>query len=265
MAKYGVRSPGNEECFLTMEATDPDGQPSGFVAKDGFEYAATYAEELVKTRGASARGVASRLGTYNEFVEIDGEGVAKSAPRFKSNAERVKYMVATARAEKVEKAECKDKSCKKKHDANGCHMKVMKGEEVDVDLRTEGDIVKTDDDERIVFGWAYVAITKSGEVNEDKSGDFIDQIEELEKSAYDYVLRSRQSDADHTNVKGGEMVESIVFTPVKIEKMGIPAGTVPLGWWVGYKIEDDATWDRVKKGELTSFSIHGKGQRKSVD
>lgn len=133
-----------------------------------------------------------------------------------------------------------------------------------VDLRADGEILKTDPEQQIVFGWAYVAIDKSGEVNVDKSGDFIDQIEEIEKSAYDYVLRSRQSDADHTNVKGGEMVESIVFTPDKIEKMGIPEGVVPLGWWVGYKIEDAATWERVKKGELKAFSIHGSGTRTKV-
>lgn len=129
-----------------------------------------------------------------------------------------------------------------------------------------GDIVKTDPDQRVVFGWAYVVKDAEGQQVVDKSGDFVDseQIEEFAKSAYDYVLKSRAADADHTNVKGGEMVESIVFTPEKIEKMGLPLGT-PLGWWVGYKIDDEATWQRVKKGELKSFSIHGQGTRTKVD
>ena len=128
-----------------------------------------------------------------------------------------------------------------------------------------GDIVKTDPDKRLVFGWAYVTHDKDGTLNIDKSGDFADDIGEIEKSAYDYVLRSRQSDADHTNVKGGDMVESIVFTPEKIEKMGLPADSIPHGWWIGFRINDDATWDRVKKGELKAFSIHGKGTRSKVE
>lgn len=141
---------------------------------------------------------------------------------------------------------------------------VIKDEDSEIDLRAEGDIVKTDPDKRIVFGWAYVMQKADGTEVIDKSGDFLDEVEELEKSAYDYVLKSRQSDADHTNVKGGEMVESIVFTPEKIEKMGLPAGSIPLGWWVGYKINDEPTWERVKKGELRAFSIHGSGTRTKV-
>lgn len=142
-----------------------------------------------------------------------------------------------------------------------------RGEEpapAEVNLQVDGEIVKTDPAQQIVFGWAYVVKDSDGVQVVDKSGDFIDEVEEIEKSAYDYVLRSRQSDADHTNVKGGEMVESMVFTPEKIEKMGLPANSIPLGWWVGYKIEDKATWERVEKGELRSFSIHGAGTRTKV-
>ena len=128
-----------------------------------------------------------------------------------------------------------------------------------------GVIQKTDDDQRIVFGWAYVTHRKDGLLNVDKSGEFVDGIEEIEKAAYDFVLRSRQGDADHSTTVTSEMVESIVFTPEKIEKMGLPAGSVPLGWWVGFKIADEPTWQRVKKGELRAFSIGGRGTRKAVD
>lgn len=133
-----------------------------------------------------------------------------------------------------------------------------------VSLVADGEIIKTDPERQIVFGWAYVVKDAQGEQVVDKSGDFVDEVEEIEKSAYDYVLRSRASDADHTNVQGGSMVESIVFTPEKIEKMGLPPNSIPLGWWVGYKIEDARTWERVKKGELRSFSIHGQGTRTKV-
>lgn len=57
----------------------------------------------------------------------------------------------------------------------------------------------------------------------------------------------------------------MVFTPEKIEKMGLPAGILPTGWWVGFRVEDDALWDSVKKGERLAFSIHGSGVRKEVE
>lgn len=137
--------------------------------------------------------------------------------------------------------------------------------DAEVELSADGEIAKTDKAQQIVFGWAYVTHDAQGRVNVDKSGDFIDAVEEIEKSAYDYVLSSRKGDADHTNVQSGRLVESIVFTPDKIEKMGLPAGSIPLGWWLGYKVDDPEVWKRVEKGELRAFSIHGKGTRKSVD
>ncbi len=42
--------------------------------------------------------------------------------------------------------------------------------------------------------------------------------------------------------------------------MGIPANTVPLGWWIGTKV-DDTTWAEYKAGRLKAFSVHGKGVR----
>ena len=34
---------------------------------------------------------------------------------------------------------------------------------------------------------------------------------------------------------------------------GLPMGT----WYVSYKVNDDATWERVKAGELKGFSLAG--------
>lgn len=139
---------------------------------------------------------------------------------------------------------------------------VEEGAEVEA---VAGEIVKSDNESQTVFGWAYVTHNRNGELNIDKSGDFVETVDEIEKTAYDFVLKSRKGDADHTNVHASDLVESIVFTPDKIAKLGLPAGSLPLGWWVGFKVNDAATWDRVKKGELKAFSVHGKGTRKSVD
>lgn len=159
-----------------------------------------------------------------------------------------------------------------KSDEEGEDMEQQKinGEEVEVEkdvalLHAEGEIKKIEPDQRLVFGWAYVTHDKTGAVNVDKSGDFVDAVEEIEKSAYDFVLRSRNGDANHDSKVVSTLVESIVFTPEKIEKMGLDAGSVPLGWWVGFKINDDNAWNLVKSGELRSFSIGGRGTRKKVE
>lgn len=143
-------------------------------------------------------------------------------------------------------------------------LKTFAFEKIEEPDPQSGDIVKIDPEKQLVFGWAYVTHNKDGVQVVDKSGDFVDDVGEVETAAYDYVLKSRQGDADHTNLKTSDLVESVVFTKEKRERMGIPEGIVPDGWWIGFKIEDRAVWDRVKKGELTSFSVHGKGTRTEV-
>ena len=139
------------------------------------------------------------------------------------------------------------------------------------EFHSEGHISKIDDDKRQVFGFAYVTHDREGNLSIDKSGDFIAEVEELEKSAYSFVLNSRKGGVDHKrNDDGSEpkviskMIESMVFTPEKVKLLGLPEGSIQSGWWIGMQIDDDETWGRVKKGELTSFSIHGKGIRKRV-
>lgn len=134
----------------------------------------------------------------------------------------------------------------------------------------EGNIVKLDPSKKQVFGWAYVSHDNKGEVMVDRSGEFVDDVEVLEKAAYDYVLKSRKGGAEHKRaanevIHESTMIESMVFTPEKIAKMGIPAGTIPQGaWWVGYQIHNDEVWRRFENKELTSFSIHGSGLKKAV-
>lgn len=131
-------------------------------------------------------------------------------------------------------------------------------------------VSKTEDDQQLVFGWAYTTHDENGQLVVDKSGDFIDDPAELENAAYDFVLHSRQGGQDHARagdspVVKSTMVESVVLTPEKIEAMGIPGGSVPTGWWVGFKVEDPVLWQSVKDGKYTSFSIHGTGVRKAVE
>jgi uncharacterized protein YndB with AHSA1/START domain len=126
------------------------------------------------------------------------------------------------------------------------------------DFVATGEVAKVDDEERLVFGWAYI--------DRDSSGNFVNDISkqnapihEVEKAAYPFVLTSRTGGEMHRrNV--AKLVESVVFTPEKIEQMGISGA--PQGWWVGFKVEDDDAWEGVKSGRLAMFSIGGSGKKR---
>ena len=124
-------------------------------------------------------------------------------------------------------------------------------------------IVKSDDDKRLVFGWANVAVRATGEVVEDFQEDIIG-IDVLEKAAYEYTLDFGTAGEMHERGGVGRLVESVVFTKEKAAAMGIPEGFLPEGWWVGYRIEDDDVWKKIKNGEYSMFSIEGTAQRVEV-
>ena len=141
---------------------------------------------------------------------------------------------------------------------NGTHKKD--------DTEKSFSVFKTSDDQRLVFGWASVSITVEGEQLEDHHKDLIDP-EDLEAAAYEYVLHFRDSGEEHNPSlrKKGKLVESCVFTAEKQKAMGIPEGIVPIGWWIGFKIEDDDAWKKVKNGTYKMFSIEGKANRVPVE
>jgi len=133
------------------------------------------------------------------------------------------------------------------------------------DHLAESNIVKIDEDQQLVFGWANVIADVNGRTVLDRQTDFIDTADELEKSAYDYVLHCRDGGEMHVRKGVATMVESMVFTQEKQDALGVPKGTMPVGWWLGFKVNDDAVWAEVKKGEYMGFSVHGKGRRERVD
>lgn len=143
------------------------------------------------------------------------------------------------------------------------HEKVVTTE---MDQNNNFSIFKTDDDKRLVFGWASVSITVDGEQLEDRQKDMIDP-EDLEEAAYEYVLNFRDTGEEHipTMRKKGKLVESCVFTAEKQKAMGIPEGILPIAWWIGFKIEDDEAWEKVKNRTYKMFSIEGKAKRIPVE
>lgn len=121
-------------------------------------------------------------------------------------------------------------------------------------------IAKSDDGRHLAFGWANVAIRSDGEVIEDWQEDIVEP-EELENAAYRFVELYREGGEMHERGGAAVLVESVVFTAEKMAAIGIPAGTLPIGWWIGFKVTDDDVWEKVKDGTYSMFSIEGTAER----
>lgn len=130
-----------------------------------------------------------------------------------------------------------------------------------------GDIIfkvgEMNEEKRLVFGWASMSKTKTGESIVDTQGDII-QPDELEKGAYLFVKNSRVASEMHEKMGVGRLVESMVFTKEKQAALGIPEGQMPIGWWVGFEVDADI-FEKVKDGTYSAFSIGGRGQRKEIE
>jgi len=121
-------------------------------------------------------------------------------------------------------------------------------------------IQKTNDEEMLAFGWASVTVTAKGGVVEDYHEDVIDT-PELEKAAYEYVELYRDGGEMHERGGCAVLIESIVITKEKKQAMGIPEGTLPEGWWVGFRVTDADVWAKVKDRTYPMFSIEGTAER----
>lgn len=109
-----------------------------------------------------------------------------------------------------------------------------------------------DDAKQIVYG---VVLTPG---LEDSQGDVV-TAEDIEKAAHAYLVTSRKHDVQHDEHQAAvETVESYVAP----EDMTVAGQRVIKGSWViGTHVSDPDTWRRVRKGELTGFSIGGTGER----
>ena len=116
--------------------------------------------------------------------------------------------------------------------------------------------------QRLAFGWASVVVDAAGLAIVDKQQDII-PASELERAAYAYVETSRDAGEQHERRGVGTLVESVVMTREKRAAMGLDEAG-PTGWWVGFRLHDDATWARVESGELAELSIAGRSRRDAL-
>lgn len=116
-------------------------------------------------------------------------------------------------------------------------------------VEREVSILKADTVRKMVYGIVYAP----NEV--DTQGDAM-TAEEIEKAAYGFMKanRSGQVDSDHSMVAGdGAVVESWL---IRKGDVLFPEETEG-AWAVGIKVTDEATWERVAKGELAGLSMAG--------
>jgi DNA adenine methylase len=112
-------------------------------------------------------------------------------------------------------------------------------------------IAKADTERRLVTGMVLVPETV------DAQGDII-SAEAIEGAAHDFLARyNRETElgVQHKSFNGqAELVESFL-APVSytLEGRMILQGT----WMITVHVTDDATWEKVKEGAITGFSIGG--------
>jgi cation transport regulator ChaB len=118
----------------------------------------------------------------------------------------------------------------------------------------EGQILKTDDEQRIVYGWASV-VTENGVPVVDRQGDVI-EADTLVKAVNEFMEHVRVGKTMHSGDQTGMVIHSLPVTKEICESLGIQCNRE--GWIVAYKVYDDAVWAMVKSGELAAFSIGGR-------
>lgn len=131
-------------------------------------------------------------------------------------------------------------------------------------MQITGKFTKLDDDKFLAFGYASVAVDEQGNIVVDSQGDTI-TIEELERTAYKFVSGwDRTVGVMHEQFGVADLVESIVFTPEKLQALGLAKDALPQAWFVGFKVHDAETWQRIKNGELSMFSIGIQAIREAI-
>lgn len=115
------------------------------------------------------------------------------------------------------------------------------------------EIAKVDEEERIAWGWAYAYVDENGQPVVDFSGQIIDAAD-VRKMAERFTMESRRGAEMHKS-HVGYVMHSIVIDDDVAKALGV--STRKRGWYIGFKVLDDAAWAKVKDGTYKAFSIGG--------
>ena len=135
--------------------------------------------------------------------------------------------------------------------ANRHSFAIVKADDGRANFSTFGPIVKVDADTHYVTGVVYEPM------KDDTQGDFMTE-DEIQKAAYWYMENGQNVDIQHSfqPFSGATTVESwVTKSDQKIGDQDIQKGT----WMMTMKITDPEVFEAVQKGDITGFSMGGKG------
>jgi Putative phage serine protease XkdF len=126
-------------------------------------------------------------------------------------------------------------------------------------MRIQATVVEKREAEHRIFGWAVLSQKRDGSELIDLQGDHV-ALPDLEAAVYEAMADGLNGGEMHQGDAEARIIESFVVTPEKVARLGIPAGVLPSGWWIGQQVSD-ATFRKVAVGDRLWFSIEGVGER----
>lgn len=141
--------------------------------------------------------------------------------------------------------------------ANGVPFAIIKSAGKNA-IQKQVQIAKIDDDKRIVKGVVYQPDVA------DAHDDQMDEVE-IEKAAHLFMEKQHTYNIDKRHdleVDKGFVIESYI-APCD---MTLGEQQIVKGSWVApVKVTDEDTWESIKKGEITGFSMWGVGKREEIE
>jgi hypothetical protein len=121
-------------------------------------------------------------------------------------------------------------------------------------IKKNVELMKMDEEKQLIYGVVLVPDV------EDLQGDICSK-EDIEEAAHDYLVNSRLIKAQHRAPTDADVVECYI-APVDIP---LGKGIAPAGSWIMVsKIHSPAMWEAIKKGDITGYSIGGRGTREEI-
>lgn len=140
--------------------------------------------------------------------------------------------------------------------ANGRQFAIMKSATAkQPNILKQVPILKTEEEKQLVTGVVYEPDV------EDSHGDKM-TAEEIEKASHTFMENYQHIDKQHDEVAGkGTVVENwIAKSDMTLGEQEVKAGT----WLMTVRVDDTETWEEIKKGEVTGFSMGGFGERVEI-
>lgn len=121
--------------------------------------------------------------------------------------------------------------------------------------------LKAIDEKRIVLGAALIPNKRIYRKDKDKEFEIFFSKETVKRASELVFMRGQHQNTTENHavkVDGMTIVESWIIEDSKKDKSAFYEMSLPVGtWMIAMKVDNDETWEKVKKGEFKGFSIEG--------